>query len=552
MVAMLSAACANQVPLTGGPKDEVPPQLDTIKSKRNYITEFTKQDIDLYFNEYVDLKDGAKQIVISPPLENPPKISSRLKKLSIAFADEEILKDDATYVINFGKAIRDFTESNVLQNYTYVFSTGTYIDSLSLSGKVKDAKTGKPKEDALILLYIENRDSIIYQERPFYFARTDEEGNYRINNLRPDTFKVMALLDENLNYLYDPGIEEIGFLDSVIILRDTLTSGINLEIFKEADQASYKSYDVLSQGKARVDFEGIVDSSSIRLIDTVDHLITYEEDASSLLLWYRPRGIKSLSYEVQRRGILDTVQLRVNTRNIDTLEGNISMTGPKHSAKIGLHPALPLSLGFDRPVANVNPAFITLVDTLGRDTLSYGLDTMEEATMTVALRSEWPVEKVLRLTMLPGAITDYYGKSHDTIESYVRIAQESDFGTIELSMVNFDSINYVLILEKDDKRISRVNFDGAVASSEDIITFERLPPGDYKVNIIFDEVPNGRWDPGDYLDKRQSESIYELSLAALRANWVLEEQINIGNLSQPRPSTDEIKDLLKMNRKEGR
>ena len=134
LLTQLWIACGNQVPLTGGPRDESPPVLDTLESTRNNQIRFEKQPINLTFDEFVNLRDASKQILISPPLDKPPIINSRLKKVSVAFDEDEVLKENATYVINFGNSIVDFNEGNKLENYTFVFSTGDYIDSLSIKG----------------------------------------------------------------------------------------------------------------------------------------------------------------------------------------------------------------------------------------------------------------------------------------------------------------------------------------------------------------------------------------------------------------------------------
>lgn len=537
IVSLLLGACANQVALSGGPRDEDPPQIDEEASIANYQTRFEKQDIDLYFDEFVDLKDAAKQIVISPPLEFPPQIGSRLKKVFVAFNESEVLKEDVTYVINFGKSIRDFTESNELLNYTYVFSTGDYIDSLSVTGSIQDAKTGEPSEDALVLLYTEDRDSIIYQERPYYFARTDKEGNYRINNLRSDTFKVMVLKDENLNYLYDPGQEDIGFLDTVLFISDTLTSGIDLALFREETQPRYKSYDVINQGRARIDFEGATDSSAIRVIDSIDHMVVHSGQDEYLTLWYHPRGVRTIRYEVTRQGELDTVTMRINTRNVDTLPNEIALQTFDFDSKIGLHPDLDLYLPFDRPIREIDLEKIIMVDTLDQDTLEVSVAATQFPSLKAVLSSNWPKERDVQLTLLPGAITDFFGQSHDTLERMVRIAQPEDFGQYILTPTSSDTLDYVISLMKEKKKLNQVIYSADESGGQPNIIFDRLEPGDYELEIIVDIVPNGKWDPGDYLAKRQSEEVYTVPLPSLRPNWKEEKDINMQELSLIQPST---------------
>ena len=114
--------CANPVALTGGSRDETPPKIvkDGILPG-NLQTNFVKQDITFTFDEWVKLNDAINQVVVSPPLEKTPKVELRNKELVFSFHEDEVLKEDATYTINFGEAIKDLTEGNPAE-FTYVLS----------------------------------------------------------------------------------------------------------------------------------------------------------------------------------------------------------------------------------------------------------------------------------------------------------------------------------------------------------------------------------------------------------------------------------------------
>ena len=202
---LLAAAiqyCANPIAPTGGPRDETPPQLDTSQSTTNYQTNFEKQTIELTFDEWVNLNDVFNQVVVSPPLDNRPEVRIKKKTILFEFAEEEVLRDSATYTINFGEAIKDLTEGNPADNLRFVFSTGDFIDSLSVQGRIVDARTGEPVEGVLFNMYDELQDTVVRTRRPFYFAKTNKEGQFRVENVKSDTFKLFALKDANLNYLF--------------------------------------------------------------------------------------------------------------------------------------------------------------------------------------------------------------------------------------------------------------------------------------------------------------------------------------------------------------
>ena len=167
--------CAKTGNPEGGPKDEDPPVF--ITSTPPYeTTNFNKNVVKLTFSEFIQLKDLNKQLIVSPPLDLPLSITpqgSATKKLKLEILDT--LKVNTTYIFNFGDAVVDNAEGNILEAFKYVFSTGDYIDSLTTSGKVKDAFLEKtPKKVSLLLYKLDSTytDSIIYKQKPYYVSST--------------------------------------------------------------------------------------------------------------------------------------------------------------------------------------------------------------------------------------------------------------------------------------------------------------------------------------------------------------------------------------------
>ncbi len=125
----------------------------------------------LTFDEYIDMKDLRKNLIVSPVPKIMPTITSHLRVITINIKDT--LQPNTTYSMNFGRAVTDVNEGNVLKNFTYVFSTGPYIDSVSYSGRVIMASTGKPDSTLIAILHDNLDDSAIAKLRPRYIARLD-------------------------------------------------------------------------------------------------------------------------------------------------------------------------------------------------------------------------------------------------------------------------------------------------------------------------------------------------------------------------------------------
>ncbi|MCX6224084.1 MAG: Ig-like domain-containing protein, partial [Bacteroidia bacterium] len=209
----LLSSCAQQGNITGGPKDEKPPEVVSSKPS-NFTTQFKSVNIEITFNEFFSLKDIAKQLVVSPPMVKKPEFFIKGKTLKISLKDT--LQPDRTYALNFGDALIDLNEGNPIKNFSYVFSTGSTIDSLQAGGRVLQASDNKPAEDILVMLFSGNADSLPLKTIPLYISRTDKEGRFTLKNLAGGSYKIFALKDGNTNYRFDLPTEAVAFLDSLI------------------------------------------------------------------------------------------------------------------------------------------------------------------------------------------------------------------------------------------------------------------------------------------------------------------------------------------------
>lgn len=187
------SGCANIIPPAGGPRDSIPPLL-VKASPADSTRNFSGSRITFSFNEFVEVQNPQENLVVSPLAKNSPLVDYRLNTVTIKLKDT--LEPNTTYHINFGDAIRDFTEGNVLKKFTYTFSTGPYIDSLEITGKVLLAETGKTDTTLILMLHTSPDDSAVVKDRPRYIAKQDGRGNFIFKNLPPRTFYLYALKDD--------------------------------------------------------------------------------------------------------------------------------------------------------------------------------------------------------------------------------------------------------------------------------------------------------------------------------------------------------------------
>ncbi len=561
--------CANIVAPQGGPKDLDPPKLDSLRSTRNFQTRFKKQDIVLAFDEWVELKDVFTQVVISPPLVKRPEIVRKKKTIQVHFAEDEVLRDSATYVINFGQAIRDLTEGNV-NPIVFVFSTGDYIDSLSVEGQIADAWTGKPVDKTLFMLYENLADSVVRKDRPFYFATTDKEGKFKVNNVKSGTFKAVALNDLNLNYRFDSDAEQIGFLDSNLVLSgemlpdttvadldslppdslkndslnlnpDSLGTGflrsktkktpttptVSLRLFAEEKPLFLRSKEANKYGQVKLVFNQPPSAVAKVSFDSVGQVVVFENDKDTLRLWYsQPVEDTGWRVFVERDSSVDTVFVKTGLREGFLAAAKLTTAAKQTGQPVKLKPGEPLRLAFNYPLTSFDPANIRLLEDSTKTVVQpkFSIDSLEKRTLLV--KYPWKESVGYELELLTGSVTDIYGLSNlDSIGQKITIGQAKDFGTLTLKVTQLDTAKaYVIrLLEKPELPPVKVWTMANVAEFQ--VKLDLLTPSIYTVELIEDLDRNGRWTTGSYDLHRQPERVQRKTLEELRANWELEAEM---------------------------
>lgn len=231
------SGCANIVPPTGGPRDSLPPLVVNVNPKDSALN-FNSKKILINFNEYVQISEIQKNLIVSPTPKINPIVDSKLKTITITIRDT--LEPNTTYSFDFGKAIRDLNEGNILKDYRYIFSTGQALDSLQLAGRVLVAETGKPDSTLIVLLHKNLDDSAVVKDRPRYVTRLDSSGNFQFNNLAPGTFTIYALKDEGGSRRYLSKDQLFAFADSPVTSQSQ-KKDIVLYAFIEKDTSTRKT-----------------------------------------------------------------------------------------------------------------------------------------------------------------------------------------------------------------------------------------------------------------------------------------------------------------------
>jgi len=531
-LALLLQTCANPTPPAGGPRDEQPPQLDSLRSTANYQTRFQQTYFELTFDEWVVLEKEREQVVVSPPLDY--ELSIHRKTVRFDLQEGDSLRANTTYTVNFGAAIQDLTEGNPAENMRFVFSTGDVLDSLSISGQLYDVATREAIEGAYFMLYDNLSDTVVATERPYYFGRTDEAGRFTIENLRAGTFRAFAMKAGAVaGYLYKRSGEQIGFPDTLLELAPEVDFNLQLPLFVEQKPLRFFNASSSQFGLSKLLFnQPPPDDLFLNLSDSVDFTwFSTEVSRDTLLIWYNQTVPASWSF------ILERDSIRLDTVTIPQLDKeallSTSLLQPKRGSTGGtrkIAPGAAMQIDWNHPIAQLDLSRMRL----SRDTVLLPISRAEVDSLhkrQIRISAALQQDSSYQLTILPGAIVDLFGLiNEDTITSRYQIGNLEDYGNIAIRLTGLDSTRYYRGELRQGDQVLEAFFIDQKAS----FSYEKriLSPKKYTIRIIEDRNHNQKWDTGDYETGRQPEPIYTKELESLRANWDLEETINLPDLEQ--------------------
>jgi hypothetical protein len=519
-------SCAKRGSITGGLKDTLAPVLK-YSSPKNFSTDFKGNEIILGFDEYVKLKNLNKQLIVSPPMKHEPLILPTTPSKVITIKIKDTLLPNTTYSFNFGQSITDNNEGNSINQFKYVFSTGPSIDSLSISGQIKDAYEKNVDNFVSVMLYEINdtyQDSLIYKQSPRYITNTlDSLRTFKLENLKAGKYLLMALKDKGSNNRYNPKDDKIGFIKHYITVpNDTV---FELELFKEVlpfkavkpVQASgnrlylpYESKQNFKLSKPKV----VLKHGN----DTMETIVTAFPKKDSLQIWYKPLKVKadSLAVEVSKEKYNKRFSVKIKDQKKDTLNITAVQNGTiNFRDRFTLESTTPL-VKFDKSKIRLVNKDSTAVDF----TTEY--DEFEQK-LYVDFKKE-PVEKY-SITFFPGALTDFYEKTNDTLAIKLSTKEPADYGNLVLNLKNVK--RFPIIVEATNAK-GDVVYASDYSEGKTKIEFNLLVPDKFTIRIIYDDNKNKIYDSGDFLNKKYAEEVfYYQTPVDVRTNWDVDQAIDL-------------------------
>lgn len=224
LIILFSAGCANIQSPPGGEGDKTAPYVE-ITNPQDGTTNFDGDEIEIEFDDYMNRSKVLENLRITPEVK--AEYDWNATTLSIEFT--EPLKENTTYAINIGTDYSDYYNNSPEKAFSMIFSTGSKLDSGSISGKLSAEDT---KGKFLFLYKLKDGEfPDIVEDEPDYFVNTGSSGDFRFVALKPGTYRLIAIDDKFQNRIYDDEVDAYGTaLNDYTLTEDSLSIS-NIQVF---------------------------------------------------------------------------------------------------------------------------------------------------------------------------------------------------------------------------------------------------------------------------------------------------------------------------------
>lgn len=580
LLVFVLASCANRgIGPQGGPKDTVPPHVKGSEPEIG-VLEFTGKRIEVSFDEYIELKDLASNLLMSPPQQTPPDVKARGKRLIVNFQDS--LRENTTYTIDFGNAVVDYREQVPLRGYNFYFSTGPTIDTLEYSGYVYDAENLNPKPNMFVGIYDDLSDTAFVSHPFLRVARTDSTGHFRIGNMKEGTYRLYAVDDVSRDYRLTVG-EALAFADEPIkpvvpvkpvvpldslptdslptdsVPADTLASNPSplasahspLFLFREEQQKLYLKRTTRDERhRIRIAFSATPDSlpELKPLTDSLNYITKYSAHLDTVTIWLadsmsiaqdslfieaRYRRTDSL-YHLEwttdtLRAVWRAPRLSAKARAAQERQQRNKRLELRSNARSGFEIYDTLKLFCTTPLASIDRERFHLyerVDTVLKP-IKFTIADYDTLPQELCLIADLKPEKKYELQLDSAALHDMYGITHIAGTYALQVKTPADYSTLRVKLVPFVEHARIQVLSKQDKVVRELpaQTDGAF--------FEYLKPDTYYLRLYIDANGDEKWTTGSWSEKRQPEPVYYFPESIqTKSNWDFEEEWNYQAVEQ--------------------
>ena len=475
------------------------------------------------------------------------------KYIQVALPDS--LRPNTTYSMDFGDAIVDNNEGNPLGFYRYVFSTGTAVDTMELSGNVVDAESNEPILGMLVAFYEKQGDSIPLKELPDYIAKTDSSGYFRITNIRDTDYRIMAIGDANRDKMYTPEAEEFAWIDTLVhpivfpmtkvdtfkvvekivgrdtVMRDSIVSkdmlmygpsNLYLRAFKEKLTQLYL-VDNERTARERIDLTFSIPADNKLEVELWDTLSTepvakdwfFKESnptQDTVSLWikdstvYKKDTLHLILRYLKTDSLGQWVPFADTSRYVfkDKVKKNAKKPVKKNDEKQQFLKITPnvsgdMDLGkrfyfeFERPVdkSTLDSMRVSEKQDSIYNPVAFKIHEDAENVRRVYVDAEWKPGTEYLIEIDSAVVNDIYGRHNDKVETKLNLRKKEYYGTLNLTVSGVQGNVLIQIYKTSDSQ-SKKEKQSIVVLSEKAISKDG--------NVIFELLPEGKYKVRAVLD----------------------------------------------------
>lgn len=531
--------CATPSYPTGGERDSTPPKVLSV-SPPDSMLNFVGNEIVFKFNEFVQIENPQQTVLITPSPKEFPSIVARKKELVIKF--KEALLDSTTYSISFNNGLKDLNEGNPLENFTYVFSTGPTLDSLILKGNLFFSETTPFPPNTFVGLYKNLDDSVLYKQKPDYIFNLKSEGPFQFNNLKAGSFRCFALSDKNFNFIYDLPSEFVGFAKDIIIISADSVQTLDLTLFKSLESkfriSNYSN--TFTNGGGFIELNKPIDFNTKWALkesnNSLEILFSELNEERNIINFWLDNLKEKVNYKLGlfiKDEMVDSINVVSKSISESNSFLNLTTTQLNKLKVVDIKPDNILILKSSIPLDSnqcLNEAF--LMDSISRRVkkIGYLVDNQFITINDVVLDTSYN-----QLIFPKNTLVSFNGLTNDSIVFNLKSVKANDLGSLKLSFeLPSDSINYIIKIYNTNAGFSEIIRVNKVSN---FIWFkENLFPGNYNLEIVFDENFDGLFTNGSINDFKMPEYKFSYSKPiTLKNNWDLEENIVVSRETKSLP-----------------
>lgn len=537
---LVLVSCARVGSPVGGKKDSIAPKMigSNIDTTRVNVSKNLKE-LRIYFNEYIQLKDISKNLIISPPIKYTKILPSSTGNKYLEIQWKDSLQANTTYNFNFGNSVVDLNEGNVLPYFNFAFSTGEKLDDLYISGTISDAlgniKNSEGKEKNLVVGLYQVKDSMNYRQKPYYITKADEDGYFELNYLTPGKYRIIGFDDENGNSIYDPGKENVAFQKTEIDLENSI-SGKKMKVFPSKKVVKYKEMAASVGGVAMI-FEGNPDNVVVKTVGEkpADYKVTHKAKSDSVRIWFDAAKenigatvSENLKFSYDTGSKQDTMSVFYKKPAKDEM----TVANPFSNK---LAPETDFRFSSNYMINKIQPENWKLEsDSIAQD---FTARISELDSTQVIVKSNFISGKKYKLKVPKNTVISYYNRSSESVRFDFEVAKPEEFGSFKAHLINPPAQKFwiQLLNEKNEPAYQQY-------TNQSEIAFLNIKPGTYKLRILVDNNENGYWDSADFATETLAEDVFLfkkvgekdiMSKINARQMWEINENWDLTKEEQP-------------------